>query len=184
MRSEVRAWFLTLVCGGLLAAFVLPASAQAIGIEKLVATNCTEEECGEEFVEETEEIVLEKGAPVTKHFEFNEPKAKITVPEAEAEGFTQAGGRVPFGITDFQVASIPGTEYPEKIPTAGTEHIPTDVAPRLAPNPFAVPMCSPTAFEARPPPASPLRGSGLYDAPTTECAKSVIGFQEATTYTG
>src|SRR5207245_2450249 len=50
--------------------------------------------------------------------------------------------------------------------------------------PFAVPLCSSTAFEGGPPPASPLRAAGLYEAPTAECAKSVIGWQEATIFTG
>ncbi len=127
MRSHARGWMLTLFCG-LMLIVALPASAQAIGIEKLVATNCEEEECGEE-------VVATNSGPFK--FTFSEPKKEISVEEAEEEGFTQAGGRVPFGITDFQVASV--GSYPEKIPTAGTGHIRTDVAPGLATNPFAVP---------------------------------------------
>ncbi len=49
MRSRARVWLLMLVCG-LVLAVALPAGAQAIGIEKFVATNCEEEECGEETV--------------------------------------------------------------------------------------------------------------------------------------
>ncbi|HEY7836141.1 MAG TPA: hypothetical protein VIB59_01670, partial [Solirubrobacteraceae bacterium] len=59
---------LTLFCG-LMLIVALPASAQAIGIQTLVATNCEEEECGEKLIEETEEIVEEEGKPVNKEFE-------------------------------------------------------------------------------------------------------------------
>src|SRR6185437_5190698 len=96
MRSRARVWFLLVMCG-LALAVVLPAGAQAIGIEKFIATNCEEEECGEE-------TVATKSGPF--EFTFKEPKGKITVEEAEEEGFTQAGGRVPFGITDFIVANV------------------------------------------------------------------------------
>jgi hypothetical protein len=169
MRSHARGWFLTLVCGLVLAA-ILPASASAIGIEKFVATNCKETavECGEETPAEGK-VVPPFG------FTFKEPKAKVTVKEAEEEGFTQAGGRVPFGITDFQVSSV--GKYPEKIPTAGTEHIRTDVAPGLATNPFAVERCSLAefGFEAF---------HGLFTEPAGKCGEAEIGFQEATIYTG
>jgi hypothetical protein len=173
MRVHVRGWLLTLVCGALLAAFVVPASAQAIGIEKLLATNCEEEECGEETV------LADSGAPF--HFKFTEPKKEITVEEAEEEGFTQAGGRVPFGITDFVVANV--GSYPEKVPTAATTHIRTDVAPGLATNPFSVERCSPTDFGGGAG-ASPLAAAGLFEAPDAECEESEIGFQQATIYTG
>src|SRR5947209_8752651 len=106
MRSHARVWLLMMVCGLVLAA-ALPAGAQAIGIEKFVATNCEEEECGEETPAEG------KAVPPFG-FTFQEPKAKITVEEAEEEGFTQAGGRVPFGVTDFLVSNV--GKYPEKIP--------------------------------------------------------------------
>ena len=177
MMSQARYWLLTLVCGVVLSALLAPAGAQAIGIEKLVATNCTEEECGEEKVTETEETVIEEGSPVTKKFQFFEPKGVITVKEAEEEGFTQAGGRVPFGVTDFNLASV--GSYPEKIPTAATTHIRTDVAPGLATNPFAVERCSLEAFGG-----GPLVSAGLYEAPGAECEESEIGTQEATIYTG
>jgi hypothetical protein len=164
-----------MVLGVLLAALLPAAAAQAIGIEKFVATNCEKEKCGEE-------VVATKSGPF--EFTFSEPKAKVTVKEAEEEGFTQAGGRVPFGITDFLLANN-GEPYPERVPTAATTHIRTDVAPGLATNPFAVPQCSTTAFEGGPPPVhSPLRAAGLFEPPTAECAKSVIGNQEATIYTG
>ena len=68
--------------------------------------------------------------------------------EAKHEGFTQAGGRVPFGITHFKV----NTTGPvgEQIPDGGpVTHIRTDVAPGLATNPQAVPECSKEEFGHR-----------------------------------
>jgi hypothetical protein len=176
MRVHVRGWLLMVVCG-LALAVALPSAAQAIGIEKFVATNCEfgSEECGEEKIAETEEIVLEKGAPVNKKFQFFEPNEEVTVEEAENEGFVEAGGRVPFGITDFKLASVGA--YPERIPTAATTHIRTDVAPGLATNPFAVPLCSLAEFGG-----GPLVSAGLFEAPGAGCHR--IGFQEATIYTG
>ena len=67
-------------------------------------------------------------------------RRKPTRQKQKNEGFTQAGGRVPFGITDFKVkttGSLP-TEMPEGEPVT---HIRTDVAPGLATNPTAVPQC-------------------------------------------
>ena len=168
MRSQARYWLLTLVCGVMLSALLAPAGAQAIGIEKLVATNCTEEECGEE------EAAHEAGP---FKFNFFEPKAEITVKEAEEEGFTQAGGRVPFGVTDFIVQNV--GSYPEKIPTAATTHIRTDVAPGLATNPFAVERCSLEEFGG-----GPLVSAGLYEEPEGKCGEAEIGLQQATIYTG
>src|ERR1700751_3343688 len=103
MKLRARVWVLMIVCG-LVLAVALPAGAQAIGIEKFVATNCEEQECGEETGEG-----------------FKEPKPIATAEEKEElteEGFSQAGGRVPFGVTDFLVQSV--GKYPEKIPTAAT----------------------------------------------------------------
>ena len=110
MRSSVRFSLLALLVGALLV-ISAPAAmgAEFPAIEKFVATNCTVETCGQENVL----------GP------FFEPKEKITTGEAEAEGFTQAGGRVPFGVTDFQIATFeegnpavtPGA-YPKKVPTS------------------------------------------------------------------
>ncbi len=50
MMSRARVWLLMLVCG-LLLAVALPAGTQAeFGIEKFVATNCEEDDCGEETI--------------------------------------------------------------------------------------------------------------------------------------
>jgi hypothetical protein len=171
MRTHARISLLVLICCGLVAALVPVASlaAEFPAIEKFVATNCTKEKCGQENVL----------GP------FNEPKAEVTVKEAEEEGFTQAGGRVPFGVTDFKLATFeegkpettPGS-YPKKVPTSVVTHLRTDVAPGLATNPFAVTQCSLANFgnvEAVP-------GSGFYTAPN--CPESKLGTNEATVYAG
>jgi len=126
MRVHVRFSLLALITGVLisLSATAIAQAAEVPVIEKLVASNCTTETCGQENVL----------GP------FNEPKAKVTVEEAEKEGFTQAGGRVPFGVTDFKVLTT--GSYPDKVPTSLVTHLRTDVAPGLATNPFAVPQCS------------------------------------------
>jgi hypothetical protein len=162
MRSHVRFSLLALVCSALVAALV-PAAALAAevpAIEKLVATNCEKEKCGQENVL----------GP------FNEPKAAITVKEAEEEGFTQAGGRVPFGVTDFKILTT--GSYPDKVPTSLVTHLRTDVAPGLATNPFAVTQCSLANFGTTE--TSP--GSGVFPAP--KCAGSEIGVNEVTVWLG
>ncbi len=143
---------------------VLPGAALAITevpvIEKLVAVNCKVGTCGQENVL----------GP------FNEPKGEVTVKEAEEEGFTQAGGRVPFGVTDFKVLTT--GNYPDKVPTSLVTHLRTDVAPGLATNPFAVPQCSLEHFGAK----EALPNSGFYAAPN--CAGSQIGTNEVTVWLG
>jgi hypothetical protein len=171
MRSHARFAFLAPLIGAIFAVSV-PAAAQAAGevpvIEKLVATNCTVSTCGQENVL----------GP------FNEPKAKITEGEAEKEGFTQAGGRVPFGITDFKILTVeegnpsvsPG-KYPTEVPTSLVTHLRTDVAPGLATNPFAVKRCSLSEFGTE-------VAHGFFTAPGAECKESVIGENAVTVYAG
>lgn len=171
MRSSVRFSLLALLVGALFAVSAPAAiGAEFPRIEKFVATNCTVEACGQENVL----------GP------FFEPKAEITTGEAEKEGFTQAGGRVPFGVTDFKLqtfeegnpAVTPGA-YPKKVPTSIVTHLRTDVAPGLATNPFAVERCELKDFgdeEAVP-------GSGFYKAPTCG-AESKIGNNKVTVYAG
>jgi hypothetical protein len=176
MRSSVRFSLLALLVG-VVVAVVAPAAAQAAefpAIERFVATNCEVEACGEENI----------GGP------FFQPKAKITVKEAEEEGYLQAGGRVPFGITDFKVATIeegkpetspgaPGVQVPTSIVT----HIRTDVAPGLATNPFAVERCQLSEFGDK----EAVPGSGFYAAPTcptTGPKDTVLGENKVTVYAG
>jgi hypothetical protein len=168
MRSSyARVWFLALLTG-VLVSLVASAAAQAAGevpvIEKLVATNCKVSTCGEEPVEG-----------------FSEPKAKISEAEAKAEGFTEAGGRVPYGVTDFKVLTIPGGEYSKNtvVPTSIVTHIRTDVAPGLATNPFAVERCTLAEFGEE-----TIPGTGFFTAPKPECNNSEIGENDATVYAG
>jgi hypothetical protein len=175
MRSCVRFSFLALLVGALVV-ISAPAAigAEAPSIEKFVATNCTVATCGQEDVL----------GP------FFEPKAKITVAEAEAEGFTQAGGRVPFGVTDFKIQTVeegspttaPGA-YPKQVPTSIVTHLRTDVAPGLATNPFAVTQCKAENFGNK----EAIPGSGFYAAPTcatTGSESTVLGENKVTVYAG
>jgi hypothetical protein len=167
--------FLALLVGALVAVSAPAAiGAEAPAIEKFVATNCIVETCGQENVL----------GP------FFEPKAKVTVKEAEEEGFTQAGGRVPFGITDFQIATfeegkpetLPGS-YPKKVPTSVVTHLRTDVAPGLATNPFAVPQCTFEDFGT----TEAVPDSGFYGPPKCSEAGSestVLGENKVTVYAG
>ncbi|MFI4977643.1 MAG: hypothetical protein ACHQC8_03030 [Solirubrobacterales bacterium] len=165
MRSHARFALLAPLIGAILAVSV-PAAAQAAAevpiVEKLVAANCTVSTCGQENVL----------GP------FNEPKAEVSKEEAEKEGFTQAGGRVPFGVTDFQVFTVPGTKYPDKVPTSLVTHLRTDVAPGLATNPFAVPRCSLAEL------GKEITGTPFFTAPGSECEKSVIGKNAVTVWLG
>jgi hypothetical protein len=161
MRSSVRISLLALLLGALLAVSAPAAmGAEAPAIEKFIATNCVVATCGQENV----------------FGPFNEPKAAVTVKEAEAEGFTQAGGRVPFGVTDFKLQTT--GSYPDKVPTAIATHLRTDVAPGLATNPFAVPQCSLANFGTTE--TSP--GSGAFAPP--KCAGSELGTNEVTVWLG
>ena len=84
MRVNVR---ILLLAGALVSALALSTSAAyaSFGIETFVAVNCKVETCADHQV-----------GP------FSEPKEPNPT-EEKNEGFTQAGGRVPFGITDFKV---------------------------------------------------------------------------------
>jgi hypothetical protein len=157
---------------GVLVALAAPALAQAAELpltEKLVASNCKVSTCGQE----------------EKEPGFFEPKPKITEGEAISEGFTQAGGRVPFGVTDFKVFTNPEPETGVKPeyktgtvePTFLVTHIRTDVAPGLATNPFAVERCTLAEFGEETIPTS-----GLFTAPGGKCVE--IGQQFATVFGG
>jgi hypothetical protein len=175
MRSCVRFSFLALIVGVIVAVSAPVAqAAEAPAIEKFVATNCTVATCGQEDV---------SGA-------FFEPKAKMTVAEAEAEGFMQAGGRVPFGVTDFKIQTVeegspttaPGA-YPKQVPTSIVTHLRTDVAPGVATNPFAVTQCKAEQFGNK----EAVPGSGFYVAPTcatTGSESTVLGENKVTVYAG
>jgi hypothetical protein len=174
MRSHVRVSLSVLLAGMLisLCAAAVAQAAEAPAIEKLAAVNCSEghEQCAHK--------VVEIGAVPfgTKKYSLTEEPG---VAEATAEGFTQAGGHVPFGVTDFTLAHT--GSLPNEKPTATVQHIRTDVAPGLATSPVAVPFCSAEAFgkeELAP-------GSELFSAPTCPEGgenETRIGVQQATVY--
>ncbi len=174
MRSSVRFSLLALLVA-VIAAISAPAAAQAaVGIEKFVAINCQEafKECGEE------------PGPTTILGPTKVPKEPSKA-EAEAQGYTQAAGHVPYGITDFKLTTVVTKEpLPQtEAPTGIVKHIRTDVAAGLATSPAAVSQCSMADFGD----TEELPGTGFYPAP--KCANSgekntVVGTNEVTVYAG
>ena len=167
MRSSIRRSFFALLVGALIVVLAPAAAQAAVGIEKLVAVNCGvgHEGCGQEATGKTDIF----GTPV---FVPKEPSKA----ESEAEGFTQAGGHVPFGITDFKVATegeLPTTQKP----TGVTTHIRTDVAAGLATSPSAVTPCKGEQFGE----TEAVPGTGFYNASTCP-AETLIGEQNATVF--
>jgi hypothetical protein len=173
MRVHVRFSLLALLVGAIVIVSA-PAAQAAVSpaIEKFVAVNCEEEKCAQQVTK------INLGAPFGEQ-EYVEPKAP-SQKEAEEHGALHAGQRVPFGITDFKVATE--GSLPTEKPTGGAavSHIRTDVAPGLATDPFAVPQCSLTNFGDKE--AFPGSGLGFYTAPN--CAGSEIGENKATVYLG
>jgi hypothetical protein len=166
MRSHARVWFLALLTG-VLVSLVASAGAQAFEVEKFIASNCKAgfEHCG------GEEFAGPLGTP------YSVPKKEITEAEAKEQGFTQAGGRVPNGVTDFKVQTI--GSYPNAVPTAIVDHVRVDVSTGLATAPVAVPMCSAEEFGNK----EALPGSGFYAAPGCN-ADTEIGTEQVTLYLG
>ncbi|HST32249.1 MAG TPA: hypothetical protein VLJ80_01900 [Solirubrobacteraceae bacterium] len=168
MRSRVRFSFLALLIVAVVAV-VAPAAAQAaFGVETFVAVNCDvgHEECASSEVELAPGLV------------YSFPK-EPTPEETKNEGFTQAAGHVPFGITDFKVNTA-GT-FPNEAPSGGVvTHIRTDVAAGLATAPVAVPQCSMTEFNGE---GGELAGTHFFRAPTCS-GESVIGENKVTVYAG
>jgi len=167
VRVQFRVSLVALVMSALvvLSASAAQAATEVPAVEKLVATNCKVLTCGEEEVEPG----------------FFEPKPKIEASEAKTEGFTEAGGRVPYGVTDFKVLTIPGGKYSTGtvVPTSLVTHIRTDVAPGLATNPFAVERCTLTEFGEE-----TIPRTGFFTAPAAGCDNSEIGENDATVYAG
>jgi hypothetical protein len=171
VRSKVRVSLVMLVACSVVAVTASAAQAAPFEVARFVATNCkfTFKACG------SEESVGPLGP--TEPF-FTRPKAKITVAEGEAEGFTQAGGRVPYGVTHFEVAHT--GEYPNAVPNGIVNHVRVDVSPGLATAPAAVPMCSGAEFGET---EIPVAGTHLYPAPTCK-AETEIGTEQVTLYLG
>jgi hypothetical protein len=151
-----RIWLIALLACTALAAAVPVAQAALppeFGVEGFIAANCSagHEKCGQEGVEP-----------------FIKPK-EPTKAEAEAEGYTQAAGHPPFGITYFTINTI--GKYPEAAPTGIVTHVRTDVGPGVSTNPEAVEKCSFGEYGEEEP---LLPGSRLY--PESKCkAGSKIG---------
>jgi hypothetical protein len=119
-------------------------------VEKFVAANCTatHETCGEE--------------PGTTY------PVEPTLKQAEEEGYTQAAGHPPYGITAFKITTA-GPAFPHEAPTGLVTHVRTDVAPGVSTNPEAVEKCSMEEFGAEPAPKA-----GVFLAPTCKPG-TVIG---------
>ena len=122
MRSRVRFSFLALLVGVIVAVAIPAAANAAVEIEKFVGVNCktTAETCGEKVV----------GADI-----FGEPIAETVEPtltESEAQGYRQAGGHVPFGVTDFTLKHTGSLASASAVPTGVATHVRVDVATGLA----------------------------------------------------
>jgi hypothetical protein len=172
VRSKIRVSLVMLVaCSVVAVAASAAQAAPGFGVERFIATNCkfAHKACGSEEFE----------GPLgpTEPF-YTRPKAKISVPEAEAEGFTQAGGRVPYGVTHFEVTHT--GEYPNAVPDGIVNHVRVDVSPGLATAPVAVPLCSTAEFGET---EIPVTGTGLYPAPACK-AETEIGTEQVTLYLG
>jgi hypothetical protein len=132
----------------------LPAAAAhaAFGPESWFAANCNVSTC-------------EKAA-----------KPEEELAKAEAEGYSQAAGHPPFGITDFKLKRVP---IPELVPgqfapEGSLKNLRVDVAPGVATNPEAVAKCSVPDFTSTL--VEPKKG--LYLEPKckkTEPESTVIG---------
>jgi hypothetical protein len=146
MRSHVRITLFSLVVGALVA-LTAPAAAQAaFGVESFFAANCKVNTC--------------KKVPPAEEKE-----------KAEAEGYTQAAGHPPFGITDFTLNRE--GEKPQGVVT----HIRTDVAPGVSTNPQAVPKCSMEEFGTK----EVAPESGAYPASTCK-PETKIGINKVVVY--
>lgn len=179
MRVVARVLLSGLLASVLLAVGVSAAQAaeEAPAIEKFVAVNCEAAGCAQKVTN------VNLGPPFGEQ-EYSEPQ-EPTKEEAENEGAVQAGERVPFGITDFKVATE--GSFPVQKPKAKVNHIRTDVAPGLSTNPFAVSQCSISEFDANAKEEEAFQGSGLGFYPAPTCAESgekdaVIGENKATVY--
>jgi len=172
VRSHVRVSLVALIVGALV---LLSASAAqaSLGIEKFVGINCkaSAETCGENGKSPFGETV--------------EPE----IVESKAEGYTQAGGHVPFGVTDFTVSHGGSIEAGTAVPNAIVTHVRVDVAPGLATSPANVPQCTMEEFGE----TSPVVAFGFYEAPKckkgagpheTGSKSTVIGAEKAIVYDG
>jgi len=187
MRSKVRFALLAPLLGAIFAVSAPAAAQAAVGIEKFVGVNCSEghEGCGEKIAE------ISPGVP--GHGALGEPIAETAEPtlaQSETEGYRQAAGHVPYGVTDFMVAHTGNYAKGEAVPNGVVTHVRVDVAPGLATSPAAVPQCTVAEFTGVEEPA----GSGFFTAPTCKAEgtgshnigpkSTIIGEEVATVYAG
>lgn len=139
------------VAGGMM--FASAPAAQALGVQSFFAANCNAEHstCGEDASHPSES-------------------------QAATELFTQAGGYVPYGITDFKINTeeSEGVLFPEGYlyseGYASVRNVRVDVSPGVVTNPEAVPQCSRKEFEAT---EETVDGLETY-TPSTCSAQSII----------
>ena len=82
-------------------------------------------------------------------FEYSVPK-EPTLAEAKEQGYTQAAGHPPYGITDFKVNTE--GKFPNEAAGGRSEgkvvtHVRTDVGPGVSTNPEAMAQCSMEEFD-------------------------------------
>src|SRR2546421_3922751 len=151
MRSRVRISLLGLLTAAVVtfSAAMAPAAQAGFGVESWFAATCnaTHENC-------------KKAA-----------KPSEEVEKAHEEGYAQAGGHPPFGVTDFRV-NTEGSGKPQGAPVT---HIRVDVAPGLSTNPQAVPECKPEEFGTK------EVAEGLFAPPTCN-PETVIGENKVEVY--
>jgi hypothetical protein len=148
MRSHVRISILAFVAAALVAVLA-PTTAQAsFGVEKFFAGNCENNKCGE-GAEEPEES------------------------KEATEGFRLAGGKVPYGVTDFRLTTFPDVgPLKATVPQGSVQNLRVDVAPGVVTNPDAVTRCSQADFAASPVEFAP----GQFAFSESKCpASSIIG---------
>jgi hypothetical protein len=135
MRSCVRFSLLALLVG-VIVAIAAPGAQAAVELEKFVGINCktTAETCGEKVV----------GTDF-----FGDPIAETVEPnptESAAQGYTQAAGHVPFGVTDFTLTHTGSLASGTAVPNGVVTHVRVDVAAGLATAPAAVAQCTMAEF--------------------------------------
>ena len=182
MRSNVRFALLAPLIGAILA-FAAPAAAQAaVEIEKFVGVNCAK--------------VTKGAAKSSRRRNRRSEKTSSEAPrgnrgthrrESEEQGYRQAAGRVPYGITDFMVTHTGEYNHGTAIPTGVVTHVRVDVAPGLATSPAAVPQCTQAEFGE----TEAIPGTGFYLAPKCKTGtgphgtgpeSTVIGEEKATVF--
>ncbi len=168
---SVRVWFAALCsCAGFAFAVVAAPAAQAteaLGVESVFAGNCNTASKGE----------CNKAPPPST------PAEELA--KAEKEGYTQAAGHPPYGVSEFKVATVPGTKFPEEPPLAIVTHVRTDVGTGVSANPEAVEKCSFADFGE----TEAIPGTGFYAK--SECredkegkVESEIGVNKVVVYLG